>query len=534
MKNIVARKNSSYHKEYLKVTIVSLIVVCIAAFFAITHVNRRVNSRFEHYIQTVTLSEEYLDGELEMLIRFLEEPTLSSKNRGIASNYISIMYGFKKQTRESLKYICRALYYFEKAHENSSLVQAMINLSTILMSTTSYDMVESVLQYALDIELLEEEQGRAQLFIYLNLAEARYYRNDYAQTLEAIELAEARMKEIEYEEWCEFSLNITKARTYFAMENYKESEEAVAIIQRMVEANGSKLLEYFALQFYEISSMVALHNGDIEKAKFYFDEYVAYCELYQYELMKLLYVDKYISIALQYGYQNEKFIQENEAHLLNEYREQLSAITNANNRIMMEMYNTSVDNMRIQSELSIRRGKVYAGIILVILITVIVIALIIQIYRSSRVDFLTGAYNRKKLRSVYRKLLAKKRQFYVIMFDIDNFKMCNDCYGHRFGDTVLEQVSANVMHCIPKASLFFRYGGEEFVVLCELKGEEVKELAEMIRRTVEELEWENQSRITISIGVARSGSHEDPLKVADECLYISKKMGKNKATYGFV
>lgn len=534
MKNIVARKNSSYHKEYLKVTIISLVIVCITAFIVINHVNKRVNGKFQNYVQTLTLSEEYLNEELEMLISFLEEPTLSNKNRGIASNYISIMYGFKKQTQESLKYVSRALFYFEKAHENSSLVQAMINLSTILMSTTSYDTVESILQNALEINLPEHEQDRAQLYIYLNLAEARYHREDYAQTLEAIELAEARMKETEYEEWCEFSLNITKARVHFAMENYKECKEAVSIIQNMVKANESELLAYFPLQYYEISSMVALCNGDMKKAKYYFEKYVAYCESYQYELMKLLFVDKYVGVACQYGYQNEKFIKENKENLLNDYREQLSVITNVNNRIMIEMYNTSADNMRIQSELSIRRGKVYAGIILVILLTVIALALIIQIYRSSRIDFLTGAYNRKKMRPVYRKLLLKKRKFYVIMFDIDNFKMCNDRFGHHFGDTVLARVSANVMERLPKTSLFFRYGGEEFVVLCELKEEaEVKELVEMIRKTVEELEWENQSNITISIGVSRSGIDEDPLKVADECLYVSKKTGKNKATYRF-
>ncbi|MBR3771775.1 MAG: GGDEF domain-containing protein [Clostridium sp.] len=532
--SIARRKKARYYKEYLKVTILSLVVVSIIAIAVIVSMDRKVNGTFERYIQTITLSKEHLDEESEMLIKFLEEPALSNRNRGIVSNYMSIMYGFNNQIQESVKYASKALYYFEKANENSSLIEAKMNLSTILVNITSYDMAESILQTALDIKLPEKEEANAHLYIYLNLAETAYQRGDYAQALEAIELAENKIQDITSEKWCEFSLYLTKARTFFGLENYKECKEVVALVNQMVKSNSKQLVETNALSYYELNSLIALQSRDLNEAEFYFEKYRDYCKQHHFNLKELSYIDKFINIAEKFGHQEQKFIKTKKKALLDDYREQLGVITNLNTRIMMEMYNTTADNIRIQAEQGMRRGKLYAGIVLVIFIIVIGIAVIIQTYRRSQVDILTGAYNRAKMRSVYRALLRKKQQFYVIMFDIDNFKMCNDVYGHRFGDTVLERISGSVMKCLPKASLFFRYGGEEFVVLCELKEEEVKQLAEAIRKSVEGLVWENNMKITISVGVSGSRTTVDPLKVADDCLYISKKTGKNRITYSFV
>ena len=81
-------------------------------------------------------------------------------------------------------------------------------------------------------------------------------------------------------------------------------------------------------------------------------------------------------------------------------------------------------------------------------------------------------------------------------------------------------------------SLFFRYGGEEFVVLCDMNfGENIHVLAEKIRTSVEALDWEYDTCITISVGVSCSEMSTDPLWVADQNLYHSKKSGKNRVTY---
>ena len=54
-----------------------------------------------------------------------------------------------------------------------------------------------------------------------------------------------------------------------------------------------------------------------------------------------------------------------------------------------------------------------------------------------------------------------------IVVDIDFFKQVNDTHGHTVGDDVLQSVGAAVMALIRANDRVFRYGGEEFVVVCE-------------------------------------------------------------------
>jgi len=53
----------------------------------------------------------------------------------------------------------------------------------------------------------------------------------------------------------------------------------------------------------------------------------------------------------------------------------------------------------------------------------------------------------------------------VLMLDIDHFKEINDRFGHQAGDLALKKVTAEATACLRDYDLFFRYGGEEFVVM---------------------------------------------------------------------
>lgn len=118
------------------------------------------------------------------------------------------------------------------------------------------------------------------------------------------------------------------------------------------------------------------------------------------------------------------------------------------------------------------------------------------------------------------------------MFDIDNFKKLNDTYGHDFGDEVLARITKKISNLLSNDGYLYRVGGEEFIIM--LKGkpkDEVYEIAEKIRNTVEELKWLKDINVTISLGIAHSNeSSENIIKKADENLYISKATGKNRIT----
>ena len=157
-------------------------------------------------------------------------------------------------------------------------------------------------------------------------------------------------------------------------------------------------------------------------------------------------------------------------------------------------------------------------------------------------DQLTGAFNKPYL--VARlgfaiDMAAPTRPVSVIAFDFDNFKQVNDQHGHAAGDHVLRASSAVIMEKYVRPSdLFARMGGEEFViVLQETPLETAVEIAEKIRRTLEErpFDYDGESiRLTSSFGVCSATSAvEQPeflLLRADELLYRSKREGRNRVS----
>ena len=81
-----------------------------------------------------------------------------------------------------------------------------------------------------------------------------------------------------------------------------------------------------------------------------------------------------------------------------------------------------------------------------------------ELYR----DPLTGAYNRRYYEEVVRNNLGPAG---IALMDIDDFKICNDTYGHHAGDLALETVAKAIRSCIRETDLLIRYGGDEFLLV---------------------------------------------------------------------
>ena len=151
-------------------------------------------------------------------------------------------------------------------------------------------------------------------------------------------------------------------------------------------------------------------------------------------------------------------------------------------------------------------------------------------------DQLTGLYNRYfLLAAASHKVSKSKRHYYplsVLMMDIDHFKSINDNHGHAVGDDVLKAVADCLSVEKRKEDVLARFGGEEFVLLldhCDVVQAEIK--AEKLRAAIETLQPADL-KITVSIGVAQLNSEEteftEPLKRADDALYIAKEQGRNR------
>ncbi len=161
--------------------------------------------------------------------------------------------------------------------------------------------------------------------------------------------------------------------------------------------------------------------------------------------------------------------------------------------------------------------------------------------RLSITDDLTGLYNvRFFYRSLESELVRARRYkdvFCLVIFDIDDFKVINDTYGHQIGDEILREVARIIMSSSRKSDIVARYGGEEFVIILPRTSKAEALLhADRIRKRVEEYVFSTDTGLKISITVSGglSGfpedgqSAKDLLYAADMALYSAKGAGKRR------
>jgi len=72
-----------------------------------------------------------------------------------------------------------------------------------------------------------------------------------------------------------------------------------------------------------------------------------------------------------------------------------------------------------------------------------------------------------------RHLESVSQQYWLAILDIDHFKRVNDTFGHVYGDEVLLLLSQIMRRSFRPQDLLFRFGGEEFVVVVQVEGEQV-------------------------------------------------------------
>ncbi|RIH76393.1 putative diguanylate cyclase YdaM [Calidithermus terrae] len=162
-----------------------------------------------------------------------------------------------------------------------------------------------------------------------------------------------------------------------------------------------------------------------------------------------------------------------------------------------------------------------------------------DLHRLSITDELTQTYNRRHFMHVAERRLAESGQgkgLSILIFDLDDFKLINDRYGHLTGDAVLAEVCRRCVPQLRQEDVFARYGGEEFVLLLPATNRtQALEVAERLRRVVAEHPIEAAGfsiPVTVSMGLAsQHGSQQsldELLNRADDALYQAKQQGKNQ------
>jgi polar amino acid transport system substrate-binding protein len=118
------------------------------------------------------------------------------------------------------------------------------------------------------------------------------------------------------------------------------------------------------------------------------------------------------------------------------------------------------------------------------------------------------------------------------MCDLDDFSKVNNNFGHQVGDKVLVKVSNIFKKNIRDSDICGRWGGEEFIILCpDTSIKEAYRLAERLRNSLENSDFDEAKKVTASFGVASfsvTDKRDDLIERADKRLYKAKESGKNK------
>ncbi len=157
----------------------------------------------------------------------------------------------------------------------------------------------------------------------------------------------------------------------------------------------------------------------------------------------------------------------------------------------------------------------------------------IQIEKTANTDHLTGLPNRRSFDSALTLLFKdfKTEDSTVFVFDIDDFKIINDTYGHIFGDRVICLIAKYASEIIGENGMLARWGGDEFAGILHTNLEESKKIANLITEKIRQDLELKKYKVTISLGLTQIEKLDTANSLmirADKALYGAKNNGKNQ------
>ncbi len=151
-------------------------------------------------------------------------------------------------------------------------------------------------------------------------------------------------------------------------------------------------------------------------------------------------------------------------------------------------------------------------------------------------DHLTGVYNRRKMENDLAMFIHQNNKdlLTAVFIDADRFKGINDNFGHDTGDKALVYLAKKLQ----EYSNFlngevYRYGGEEFLILCFLPQYELKpKLLELKEEIKNQKIYHPKQEITLTVSMGVSffkdcKTKEELLKKADNAVYKAKEQGRD-------
>lgn len=162
-------------------------------------------------------------------------------------------------------------------------------------------------------------------------------------------------------------------------------------------------------------------------------------------------------------------------------------------------------------------------------------ALADRLARLADHDSLTGCVNHRafheRLHAEVDRALRYDQSIWLLIIDLDNFKLINDEYGHPSGDRLLRSLGDALRRATRESDVVGRIGGDEFAILSpEIDADGALLLAERVRREIERVDA--PAPVTASVGVSNmpglAHDGETLIRQADHAVYTAKRRGRDR------
>ena len=157
---------------------------------------------------------------------------------------------------------------------------------------------------------------------------------------------------------------------------------------------------------------------------------------------------------------------------------------------------------------------------------------------QSNVDGLTKCLTRKFFLERVKEAISDKKEFILLLLDIDNFKHFNETYGHMFGDMILIETAAAIKKFVKNNGYVARVGGDMFMIILFIENEydKIHDACKELRREVSALNGKNIKNASLSatLGCAVFPQDADNYELLREKCIVALNRGKAKGRNCFV
>lgn len=482
-------------------------------------------------LSQITYTEDHVEEDITKLEEFRHGHYLSDDTTGKIYKALAELSYMTGDDMIYNKYVATALFYLEGSQDKDSVVYLTNNYMGRLYANGCYTAAEDLLENLASNYEISDFPLDIQAAYYLSRADlAQMVGNDGDEFLREAQAAILLVPDSKEKNLNQAKLDLLTARHEMVNDRWKEAQDILLNYSLEDSFGYEKDQVYvvcnFKIPYEELMTKLLLNEHEVAQAEKYMLDYISLCDQYQFRAMELnllKYVNRHpdmkkLERAGSYDELERDVLQRN-----------LNEITSEYAQILLTDMNNTKENLRLGQERDLRKQRgIFCGVIVLNVLLVSGLAALIIVDVLNR-DGLTKLSNRKKYEALRLECDRKKIPYGFLILDVDDFKKVNDTLGHDQGDVVLSGIADIILQYVGRGIYGFRYGGEEMCVMfLNVPEKRVAEIAEEIRSKIEQQQFVDQMKITVSGGLCMSEHGESVFVQADRKLYEAKRSGKNR------